>query len=125
MSNRIDFFQPEQKSMTIPAYRVSVLIDGVVCPFLEPIEIVQSPWPDFSRAKLTFIPVLAAESKPITSEKTDNYFPMGKSLSILTHYNGFAPASVSVLNFRLFEGQIERSYTSIRASRYGSVSKGL
>ena len=109
MSNRIDFFQPEQTSMAIPAAAVSVFLDGVLCPFLEPIEIVRSRWPDFSRAKLAFNPALASETKFINAGDIEKYFPMGKSLSIRAYYNSIAPAGVSVFSYNIFQGQIEKS----------------
>ncbi len=41
MSNRIDFFQSAQTRLAIPAATVSILLDGTLCPELEPIEIIQ------------------------------------------------------------------------------------
>lgn len=52
MSNRIDFFQPQQNQMAIPASNVSVSLEGKLCSFLTVAEISIEANPDFSHAKL-------------------------------------------------------------------------
>ena len=59
MSNRIDFFQSAQTRLAIPAASVSILLEGQLCPFLEPLEIVRGGWPDFSWARLAYNPAEA------------------------------------------------------------------
>ena len=54
MSNRIDFYQPTQDEMTIPAGRLAVFLDGQLCPFLEVTEIIRAPFPEFGYATLKY-----------------------------------------------------------------------
>ncbi|MBN1974195.1 MAG: hypothetical protein JW787_11185 [Sedimentisphaerales bacterium] len=115
MFNRIDYFQPEQTTMVIPASSVSVFLDGVLCPVLEPIEIVRSQWPDFSRARLIFNTAADSECDFPVLENIENMFPKGKSLSIRAFYNGTAPADASVFNYSIFEGQIEKSEIKLKS----------
>ncbi len=115
MSNRIDFFQPEQTSMALPGATVSVFLDGVLCPVLEPIEIVRGQWPDFSRARLIFNPA-AASNNFSSVEDIEHMFPKGKSLSVRAFYNGSAPSGVGVLSYSIFEGQIEKSEIKLQSN---------
>jgi hypothetical protein len=54
MSNRIDFFQSAQTQLALPTASVSIVIDGMLCPELEPVEIIRSGWPEFSQARLVY-----------------------------------------------------------------------
>lgn len=56
MSNRIDFFQSEQTSLALPAASVSIFVDGLLSPNLEPIEIVRSEFPQFNWARFAYNP---------------------------------------------------------------------
>ena len=115
MSNRIDIFQPEQNSMALPAATVSVFVDGILCPVLEPVETVRSQWPDFSMARLALNPVLNIIDYTSAVEEIENMFPKGKSLSIRVFYNGTAPTNVKVSGYSIFEGQIERSNIKLKS----------
>ncbi|MHC4646923.1 MAG: hypothetical protein ACYTBJ_15610 [Planctomycetota bacterium] len=106
MSNEIDFFQSTHTSLSLPGSTVSVFVDGVLCPYLEPIEIVRCGWPEFSFAKLAYNP---AGHTPLASgmvEEIEAELAMGKQVCIRQVYNGCAPDS-SVVTFPIFEGQIE------------------
>jgi hypothetical protein len=115
MSNRIDFFQSEQTSLTLPAASVSILIDGVLCPDLELIEIGRSGWPDFSWARLTYHPAVDATGGLISVEDIESEFAMGKSISIRQCYNGVPPGAAT-FSFPIFHGHIERIETTISAT---------
>lgn len=56
MFNRVDFFQSEETSLAVPGTSVSVLVDGLLCPYLEVVEIVRDDWPEFSWARLVYNP---------------------------------------------------------------------
>ena len=94
MSNRIDFFQPQQNQMAIPASNVSVLLDGRLCSFLTVAEISLGANPDFSYAKLICHP--------------DNYeqLSMAAAISILRIFDNGTGAACPQ-QFPLFDGYIE------------------
>jgi hypothetical protein len=114
VSNRIDFHQPELTSLALPAATVSIFIDGVLCPTLEPLEIVRSDWPEFSWAKLRYNPAACTDGSVIAVEDIETLFAMGKSVSICAVYNGAAPGAV-VFSYPVFEGHIEGIETKLQA----------
>jgi hypothetical protein len=106
MSNRIDFFQSDQTQLALPASSVSVLVDGVLCPALEPIEIVRAGWPEFSRARLAYNPAAYAGRSLIAVEEIEALFAMGKAICIRQYYNGIYP-SAAAFGIPIFCGRIE------------------
>jgi len=106
MSNRVDFFQPEQKQLALPAASVSVWVDGVLCEALEPIEIVRDGWPKFSWARLVYNPAAYPGAKLIPAEEIEQKFTMGKSISIRRYFNGIPPGAAA-FSHSIFDGQIE------------------
>ncbi|KPL20744.1 MAG: hypothetical protein AMJ75_11285 [Phycisphaerae bacterium SM1_79] len=116
MSNRTDFFQSQQISPALPAAAVSIFVDGMLCPFLEPVEIVHSGWPQFSRARLRYNPAANTDGCVVPLEDIDTIFPMGKSLSIQAIYNGGAPGAMT-FSYPIFEGQIDRIETKLKADK--------
>jgi hypothetical protein len=106
MSNRIDFFQPAQMQLALPANVASVLFDGTLCPYLEVIEIVRSGWPEFSWARLAYNPAACSDASLVDAEEVETKFSAGKSICIRQVYNSAAPGSVT-FSFPLFAGQIE------------------
>lgn len=109
MSNRIDYFQPEQTSLAMPAVNVVVFVDGKLCPVLVPKEIIRGQWPEFSRAKLMYSHDAYSGGDYPSLYEIENLYPGGKSLSIRAFYNKSAPAGANVCSFSIFEGQIESS----------------
>jgi len=106
MSNRVDFFQQQQESLSVPAGRVLVLLAGQVCPYLEVREVVRAGWPDFSRARLILNRCgYAADKLPTTDALVEALAP-GKEIWIRQAYNAEAPR-VSVQGVPIFAGQIE------------------
>jgi len=110
MSNRIDFFQPNQTRLAIAGATVSVLVDGTLCPWVELIEIVQSGWPDFSWARLAYNEAVypQGEAKPI--EEIESRLAMGKSVGIRQVYNAGVPAATAC-SLPIFAGRIEKMET--------------
>ena len=113
MSNRVDLFQPEQTTMTIPAARFTVFVDGVLCSELDLEEIIQSQWPDFTKAKLV---VNSSEVLEVDLKALENIVAMGKPLSIRTFYNGTIPENARILSYSIFEGQIEKSEINLNSN---------
>jgi len=106
MSNKIDFFQSEQRLMSLSAASVSILVDGILCPDLELIEFVRSGWPEFGWAKLTYNP--AAHTGPDIKAAEDfvNESAAGKTVCVRQYYNAYLCGS-AVFGLPIFNGQIE------------------
>ena len=112
MSNKTDFFQSEQTSLTLPAASVSILIDGELCPDLALIEIVRSGWPEFSSARLTYNPGAYPTEGFTSAEDIESRFSMGKSISIRQCYNGVPPGAAT-FSFPILQGHVEHIKTTI------------
>jgi len=110
MSNRIDFFQSAETDFALPATTVSILLEGVLCPCLEPIGIVHCGWPEFGWARLAYNPAAQTEGCLRSVEDIETELAMGKSICIQQVYNGLAPGA-GTFSFPVFEGQIERVET--------------
>jgi hypothetical protein len=106
MSNRIDFFQPTQTQLALPAAAISVLIDGEICPCLEVVEIVRGEWPEFSKARLRYNPSAYTGNKLVAIEGIEAEFSAGRDVRIEQIYNAGKP-DVSICNMPVFTGQIE------------------
>ncbi|MBW7991897.1 MAG: hypothetical protein FVQ84_18015 [Planctomycetes bacterium] len=115
MSNRIDFFQSAQTQLALPAASVSIWVDGMLCPALDPVEIVRGDWPEFSRAKLVYNPAAYADSGLTAAEEIDTLFSMGKTVRIRQYFNGIPPGAAA-FSFPLFHGQIENIETQLTAT---------
>ena len=115
MSNRIDFFQSEQTSLVLPAATVSIFVDGVLCPNLELIEIVQSGWPDFNSARFAYNPAAHPTGGLISPEDIEYELAMGKPISIRQCYNSVPPGS-AMFSIPIFHGHIERMSTTVSAT---------
>ena len=112
MSNRIDFFQSAKSRLAIPAASVSILLDGVLCPELEPIEIVRSAWPEFSWARLAYNPAGQTSAQLMPAEQIQTKFGMGKSIRIQQVYTGLTPRT-GIFSAAIFDGQIESIKTGL------------
>ena len=106
MSNRIDFFQSEHTQLALPAATVLVFLDGVLCPYLEPVEIVHSGWPEFSWARLAYNPAAYLQDGLTAAEEIETELPIGKTICIRQIYNGTEPGT-SAFSIPVFVGQIE------------------
>jgi hypothetical protein len=105
MPNRIDFFQPAQTNLAIPAATVSIMLDGQLCPYLELLEIIRSDWPDFSLARLAFNPAGYPQVNMVL-EEIEAKLSMGRFICIRQIYNNITPGA-SACSFPIFVGQIE------------------
>ncbi len=112
MPNTIDLFQSEQTRLTLAAASVSVMVDGTLCPDLEPIEIVRSGWPDFSWARLAYNPAAYAGETPKSAEDVGAEFVAGKPVSIRQCYNGTEPG-VATFSLPIFHGHIDSVETEL------------
>jgi len=110
MSNKIDFFQSEQRQLSLPAASVSILVDGILCPDLELIEIVRSGWPEFGWAKLAYNPAAYTGTDVKDTENVENEFAAGKTVCIRQYYNGILPGAATFA-LPIFSGQIENTET--------------
>ncbi|TKJ39385.1 MAG: hypothetical protein CEE38_01195 [Planctomycetes bacterium B3_Pla] len=112
MSNKIDFFQSEQRQLALAAASVSILVDGKLCPDLEPIEIVRSGWPEFSWAKLAYNPAAQTGTLLKAAEDIVNEYAAGKTVCIRQYYNGIPP-DAAAFSFPIFHGHIESIDTKL------------
>lgn len=110
MSNTIDYFQSEQKQLSLPAGSVSILVEGKLCPDLEVIEIVRSGWSEFGWAKLAYNPAAHTGADVKAAEDVVHEYATGKTVCIRQYYNAdlFGP---TVFALPIFRGQIESSET--------------
>lgn len=106
MNNTTDFFQPEYQQLALSAITTMVFIDGVLCEDLEPLEIVQGPWPAFGFAKLRYNRAARSDADSIRYEDIEDHFAMGQTVCIRQLYNGIPPASAT-FSLPVFAGQIE------------------
>ncbi len=106
MSNRIDFFQSAQTQLALPAVSIAVLVDGVLCPFLEPREIVYSCWPEFGWAKLVYNAAAHTGVEPMAVEDVEFQYAIGKRIAIQQYYNGVPPGAAA-FGYPVFAGQID------------------
>ncbi len=105
MTNSIDVFQPERESLTLPAQRVTVLINGIPRDDLEPLEIVRSGWPQFDRARLACL----APAHDVR-EQMEDAFACGVPVCIHQVFNS-APPQQMPRALPVFVGQIENVET--------------
>jgi len=106
MSNRIDFFQSEQSRLALPAASISILVDGILCPNLEPREIVRGDCPEFSWAKFVYNPAAHTGEAAKAAEDVEYDFAAGKTVCIRQYYNGVPPGAAT-FSFPIFNGQID------------------
>ena len=112
MPNTIDLFQPEQKRLTLAAASVSIMVDGMLCPDLEPVEIVRSGWPDFSWARFTYNPAAYAGEALKAVEDIGAEFAAGKTVRIRQCYNGTEPGAAT-FSLPIFHGHIDSVETEL------------
>jgi hypothetical protein len=106
MSNRIDFYQSAQTRLALPAASISILVDGTLCPVLEPVEIIRGGWPEFSWARLAYNAAAYPDSGLTAAEEIETLFAMGKTVCIRQYFNGVPPGATA-FSFPIFCGQIE------------------
>ena len=112
MSNTTDFFQSEQKQLALTAASVSVVVDGALCPELEPIEIVRGAFPDFSWARLAYNPASCTWKALKDIEDIRVEFAAGRKLCIRQYYNGIPPGAAT-FGLPVFHGHIDSIETTL------------
>jgi hypothetical protein len=112
MSNRVDFFQPEQTSLSLPCAAVSVFVEGILCPHLEVAEVVRGEWSEFGWVRLVYNPAAYAGEEPCLIEDIEAELGMGRQICIRQIYNGAAPEA-RAFSCPIFIGQIESIKTTI------------
>lgn len=112
MANRAELFQPEYRRLTSPATTVTVLLDGLPCEDLEPVEIVRSGWPEFGWARLLHNPAACQSLQVRTAEEVEDRFAFGRGISLHQRYNQEPPDAL-VAAIPLFVGRIESIETTL------------
>lgn len=106
MSNRVDFFQSSKNLHSLPCSSVSVFVDGSLCPYLEPLEIVRSGWPEYGWAKLGYNQSVYTDGEQIAIEDVETVLAIGRKISIRQIYNGLSPGA-GAFSLPVFNGWIE------------------
>jgi len=109
MSNRIDFYQPAEQGLSIPAGRVCVYVEGTLCPGLEVLETERGGRGRFGRARMSYN---RASYPQAEQSEVERQISPGSRIRIETLYNQ-SPPGVSVDGVVLFAGQVEAVETRI------------
>ncbi len=112
MLNRIDFYQPAEQRLCIPAGRVCVYVEGTVCPGLEVLEIERGGWGRFGRARMSYNRSSYPQAEAVKDEGIERQVWPGSSIRIESLYNQ-APPGASADGLVLFAGQVEAVETRI------------
>ena len=115
MLNRVDYFEKTFSKLSVPAGKVSILVDGVLCSDLAVLQIVRASWPEFGWARLAYNPLSAIDQEVLSIEKMKSTFCTGSEIVIQQIYNGSA-ASISLSPLVIFCGHIEKVETSFGSS---------
>jgi hypothetical protein len=114
MSNRTDYFIGRRDIMSLPAASAIVYLDGMLCPHLEPVEIIRAGWPEFGSATLRFkLANQAGQIIPV--EQIEQLVGFGKIVSIRVMYDTGTPSS-RLTDYPIFVGQIEGNDSKISSS---------
>jgi len=113
MSNRVDYSAAEERSLAVPAGRCVVYVEGMLCPYLEVVEIVRASGPGYGQARLSYNPALWSGGKPVAVERIEAVAAIGKDVGIVALYN--APSGRTIVrSWKVFAGRIEAIETRIR-----------
>ncbi|HPC95209.1 MAG TPA: hypothetical protein PLU87_09715 [Sedimentisphaerales bacterium] len=116
MSNAIEVFQPEYARLALPAGTVTVLLDGVACDDLEPLELVRSGPPEYSWVRL-------AATQP-DNERLAQRFAMGRKVSLHQLYHRDVPQP-AIRGVPIFVGNVESIETALdgQGRRFEIIAK--
>ncbi|MCF7956136.1 MAG: hypothetical protein K9M75_10065 [Phycisphaerae bacterium] len=103
MSNRIDFYNGASRSLSIPAGRAIVFIDGSVSQFLEVVEIIDDSAPEYGSARFRFD---NTGYKMLSSKEPTQLPAAGKCVEVFEVYDLGEGNSIPGRH-RIFIGQIE------------------
>jgi hypothetical protein len=113
MSNRIDVYIPQNEALAVSAVGMEVELEGCLCPFLEPLELVRAEYPEFSWAKLRYNPAGwdAPDKSGPPAEELEALLGMGKRICLRRVVKGAAEPVVRAVS--IFTGHIEAIDTRI------------
>ncbi len=114
-SNTIELFQPEYTPLAVPAAMTLILIDGILCEELAPLEIVRGGWPDFGWARLTYHPAGKTDADDLPRAHVEDRFGMGRTVCLQQLYDRRPQGSPSGIT--VFAGQIETLETTVDSER--------
>lgn len=109
-SNATEFFAPEYERSALPAATTTVLLNGVLCEDLEPVQLVRGSWPEFGWAKLTYNPAAQSDPERIELERLEDRLDMGRMICLSQCYNPIPP-DMAIARLSVFVGQIESMET--------------
>lgn len=111
MTNRTEYFTGRGNTMSLPAASAAVYLDGVMSPYIEPVEIIRAGWPEFGSATLRFrLSSQVGQTVPV--EQIEQKAGFGKTVSIRAFYDAGSP-DCRVVDYPIFTGQIEGIHTEI------------
>jgi hypothetical protein len=90
----------------------TILLEGLLCPFLELVEIVRCGWPEFSRARLAVNWAAYPDATPTAAKEIETEVAVGKPICLRRCLNGGAPGAAA-FGFPIFDGQIEEIETRL------------
>jgi len=113
MSNRVDYFAAEETALSAPAGRCVVYVDGMLCPYLEVVEIVRASGPGYGLARLLYNPALWPDGERVAVERIETVAAIGREVSVVALYNrGMGITAIG--SVKVFAGRIEDIETQIR-----------
>ncbi|HDZ38207.1 MAG TPA: hypothetical protein ENH62_07975, partial [Marinobacter sp.] len=71
MSNRVDYFAAEETALSVPAGGCVVYVDGMLCPYLEVVEIVRASGAEYGLARLLYNPALWVDGERVAVERIE------------------------------------------------------
>ena len=107
MSNRVDFCRGQVQSLSVPAGRAVVFVDGLLCPFFEVKTIVRANGPGYGSTRLIYNPAVWPDGERVAVESIETIAAMGKRVRIVMPYDsGFGRTQVEGLC--VFSGHVEK-----------------
>jgi len=106
MSNRIDFYQSENKELSLPATAVSIFYDGSLCEWLELLEIVRAGRNEFSWARLRVNQAALADEGSASYEEIERKIYAGANVYIRRIYGG-GTEGAGVFGITIFSGHVQ------------------
>ena len=115
MSNVTEVFAPDHESLAVPAATVMVFLDGALCEYLEPVEIVRGSWPGFGWARLTYNAAAQTDLAWIDCERIEDRLAIGQSVCLRQIYSPTPPETAQA-SLPVFAGQIEGIETTLNGT---------
>ena len=113
MSNSVDYFAAEETALSVPVGRCVVYVDGMLCPYLEVIEIVRTSGAGYGLTRLLYNPALWADGERVAVERIETVAAIGRDVVIIALYNA-RMGTTAMRSVKMFAGRIEAIETQIR-----------